>query len=486
MKIKHSFRPGRATTTLLALSFTATLLATAPAARADSPSELFEQGIYSEQTKGDLDGAMQLYQKVITQARSDQTLAAQAQYHLGVCYYKKQDYTDASAAFETLLKDYPDQKDLVAMARKYLAGATVLQPVPWSDNENMRLDVRLAGGLKIGVADYSVSAGQTNGQKMWRISSRVSAAGSESVSHVEVEAGTLKPLHSIWKHSLLGEVDTAYSQDHADLTTIGTGETHKLEFDGSVIDNEEAVEWMRCLPLAGGNKSSQQVLTSLGSHVITLKTEVSGPEQITVPAGTFDCYKVQLNIGQTFWYSADANHYLAKLEAGGVIMELASVTQRVPGEKAAYSDPTFGFSLLAPAGWAFDKQEIDQSNKTDVSILDPQGMASSVLEVQTMSTLKADETNSLRTFANARLAEKAKAVKGLQARSDTWQNRTLAGRPALSVVSDYTEGKAKKVLYAVWSFGPTNGACFCAQVSAADFDGFRQKFDAVVNSYQNQ
>ena len=90
-------------------------------------------------------------------------------------------------------------------------------------------------------------------------------------------------------------------------------------------------------------------------------------------------------------------------------MELASVMQRVPGEKAAYSDPTFGFSLLAPAGWAFDKQEIDQSNKTDVSILDPQGMASSVLEVQTMSTLKADETNSLRTFANARLAEKAKA-----------------------------------------------------------------------------
>src|SRR5208282_5369777 len=109
---------------------------------------------------------------------------------------------------------------------------------------------------KIGVADYSVGAGQTNGQKIWRMSSRVAAAGSQSVSHVEVEAGTLKPLHSVWKHSLLGEVDTVYSQDHADLTTAGKGETHKLEFDGSVIDNEEAVEWMRCLPLADGYKSS--------------------------------------------------------------------------------------------------------------------------------------------------------------------------------------------------------------------------------------
>src|SRR5208337_4603329 len=114
-------------------SFTTTFLATAPAARADSASDLLEQGIYSEQTKGDLDGAMQLYQKVIAQSKSNQALAAQAQYHLGVCYYKKQDFTDANAAFESLIKDYPDQTNVVALARKYLAGATALQPVPWAD-----------------------------------------------------------------------------------------------------------------------------------------------------------------------------------------------------------------------------------------------------------------------------------------------------------------------------------------------------------------
>jgi len=61
----------------------------------DSPSDTLEQGIYSEETKGDLDGAMQLYQKVITQAKADQASAAQAQYHLGVCYYKKKDFSDA-------------------------------------------------------------------------------------------------------------------------------------------------------------------------------------------------------------------------------------------------------------------------------------------------------------------------------------------------------------------------------------------------------
>src|SRR5580658_250439 len=122
MKIKYSVWPRWTTNLLLALS-TASLLATASAVRAESPSDTLEQGIYSEETKGDLNGAMQLYQQVITEAKADQASAAQAQYHLGVCYYKKKDFTDANAAFDALVKDYPDQTNMVALARKYLNGA---------------------------------------------------------------------------------------------------------------------------------------------------------------------------------------------------------------------------------------------------------------------------------------------------------------------------------------------------------------------------
>jgi len=125
MKINNSFRLRRTTTLLLALSI-ATLLATAAAVRAESPSDTLEQGIYSEETKGDLEAAMQLYQKVIVQAKADQTSAAQAQYHLGVCYYKKENFSDANAAFESVFKDYPDQTNIVALARKYLSGAKAL------------------------------------------------------------------------------------------------------------------------------------------------------------------------------------------------------------------------------------------------------------------------------------------------------------------------------------------------------------------------
>ncbi len=486
MKTKHVLLRCRAKTILLLLS-TATLLAAAPAAWADSPSDLMEQGIYSEETKGDLASAVQLYQRVIAQAKSDQALAAQAQYHLGLCYYKQKNYTDANTAFETLVKDYPDQKDMVALARKYLAGAHPLRPAPWTDGEDMRLDVKLAGGLKIGVADYRMNSGQTtNGQKIWRCRSHVIVAGSQSVSHVEVDADTFSPIHSVWKHTLLGEVDAVYSSDHADLETTGKDDVQKLDFDAPVIDNEEAVEWMRRLPLADGFVINQPILASLGSHVVPMKWEVSGPEKVEVPAGTFNCYKIKLSIAQTFWYSSDTNRYLVKVEAGGAIMELTGVTHHTPGEKAAYADVTNGFSLTALAGWLFDRQEVDTKGMTKLTIIDPEGSADSLLTVQTLDTLKPEEKKSLRDYANLQVAKAAKTYKDFQTRADGWKDRTIAGQPAVSAIADYTQGTTKKVGYGIWSFGQTNAVYFEMLTSAKDFDALQPKMDAIIDSYKTQ
>src|SRR3954447_12735777 len=89
----------RAKATLVLLSLAGSL-GTAQPAPAAPLSDVLEQGIYSEETKGDIDAAMQLYQKVVADAKSGQAVAAQAQYHLGVCYYKKKNYVEATATFE--------------------------------------------------------------------------------------------------------------------------------------------------------------------------------------------------------------------------------------------------------------------------------------------------------------------------------------------------------------------------------------------------
>ena len=164
----------RASAALCLLSITS-LLTTAQAVAAASPSELLEQGIYSEETKGDVDAALKLYQQVVAEAKTGQAVAAQAQYRLGVCYHKKKNYAEATSAFEKLLKDYPDQKDLIALANKYLAGAMPLLPAPWVDGEELRLDIKFATGYKLGTVRYRVNAGETNGQRIWRLASRLFA-----------------------------------------------------------------------------------------------------------------------------------------------------------------------------------------------------------------------------------------------------------------------------------------------------------------------
>jgi hypothetical protein len=471
---------------LLGLS-TAALLITGLAAWADSPADLLEQGVYSEETKGDLDGAMQIYQKVITQAKMDQAAAAQAQYHLGVCYYKKNDFTDANAAFATLIKDYPDQKDMIALARKYLAGVNTLQPAPWADGEDLRLNIKLAGGMKIGMADYRINSDvTTNGTKIWRIQSHAAAGETESASEVEVTADTFSPIHSYWHHSLLGTADTFYFPDHAEVKREGSDEIKKISFDSAVYDNEEGVELMRRLPLTNGYTSSQILFPSLAPRILPVTLNVTGIESVTVLAGTFNCFKVELSIGQTFWYSTDANRYLVKFEAGGVSGELSSISQHAAGEKAAYSCASMGFSATAPAGWLFYDLTAKASEYAIVGILDPRAVASSTLGVRSLASLSAAETNSLHGYANHLIEQESQGRKDFKVRSDSWKDRTVAGQPGLSFLSDYTQGDNTKVAYTVCSFVGTNGVAFVMSATAQDLAALQNNWDSVIDSYQGQ
>src|ERR1035437_1848917 len=201
-----SIRARKTGAALLLLAITS-LLSTAQIASAATPSELLEQGIYSEETKGDVDAAMKCYQQVVAEAKAGQAVAAQAQYRLGICYYKKKNYAEANAAFEKLLKDYPDQKDLIALANKYLTGAMPLMPTPWVDGEEMQLDIKFPSGVKIGAAAYRLNAGETNGQRIWRLGMRLVAAASQQFSRVEVEADSFKPISCRRKISTISEVD---------------------------------------------------------------------------------------------------------------------------------------------------------------------------------------------------------------------------------------------------------------------------------------
>jgi serine/threonine protein kinase/tetratricopeptide (TPR) repeat protein len=198
----------------------------------------------------------------------------------------------------------------------------VLQPPPWKDGEEMQLDAKTAG-VKVGTYRYAILGGQTNGQKTWRLLN-YSPGQIQTPAVVEAQADTFKPIHSLIE---LGEnvADTTYRSDHAEVKSSGQAEATKVALTGPMFDNEEFFQLVRRLPLAPGYKIPLR-LCRLGS-VSICEVEVSGVETVTVPQGTFPCFRLKPFDGQTYWYSTDPHHYLVKFEAKGVVAELSGVRE---------------------------------------------------------------------------------------------------------------------------------------------------------------
>jgi len=91
---------------------------------AESASVLFEKGLYAEETEGNLEKAIEIYQQVIDQAGKIRRLGAQATYQLGMCYLKKGEQAKAAKYFQQVVSDYPTEKVIVENANKQLERIT--------------------------------------------------------------------------------------------------------------------------------------------------------------------------------------------------------------------------------------------------------------------------------------------------------------------------------------------------------------------------
>ncbi len=450
----------------------AALALAATAEGAESPSALLEKGIYTEETVGDLPKAIEIYQKVVVEAKSVEPYAAKAQYRLGQCLLKQKKNDEAEAAFKKLIETYPDQKDWVAKAKKHLPGQAelTLGEIPWKDGEFMQLGITLGGGMKIGTFVWSVESAKLDGRDIWRMNThRFVLAGGDNkgISHVYVDKNTFRPIRSTFQHTLLGDTDADYMPDEVVVTmhTKGKTSTRKEKLDKTYYDNEQGVELFRRLPLTEGYKAITPIYASFGGGKIPIEVEVTAKETVEVPAGKFECYKLHLGlVNQDFWFSTDANRYFVKMEAGGVTGELEQIGLNKPDGMKTYNDKEWGFSFSAPAGWYFyasDKPEKDDSR--DFYLLDPEERATNFVGVWKVKNDKAKDDKagtkkSARAFAEEAVAARIRELKDYKIRPDSWKEFTVGGLPAVSVIGDYVLVQQKKTDYSVHVLGQTTKA----------------------------
>ncbi len=99
--------------TLAALVFTSQ-------AWGQSASTLLQEGLFTEETVGDLDAAIKIYKQIVADAQKNRVYAAQAQYRIGMCNLKQGRNDRAVGAFQKLIEQFPKQNELVAQANARL------------------------------------------------------------------------------------------------------------------------------------------------------------------------------------------------------------------------------------------------------------------------------------------------------------------------------------------------------------------------------
>jgi Tol biopolymer transport system component len=87
----------------------------------ETAKELFEKALYLEETKGDLEKAIEVYKQVVKKFPDEQATAAKAQLQIGICY-EKLGMKEAQTAYQQVIDKYPRQTDVVAVARARLTG----------------------------------------------------------------------------------------------------------------------------------------------------------------------------------------------------------------------------------------------------------------------------------------------------------------------------------------------------------------------------
>ena len=107
----------------MALVYAATLASSVVAQQRDAEVAL-QQAMQVEQVQGDLERAIRLYQDIIAHHGDARAVAAKALLQLGQCY-EKLGRTEATNAYQRLVREYGDQSEMVAAARARLAA---LQP----------------------------------------------------------------------------------------------------------------------------------------------------------------------------------------------------------------------------------------------------------------------------------------------------------------------------------------------------------------------
>jgi tetratricopeptide (TPR) repeat protein len=99
---------------------------------------LFEKAKFTMETKGDLKGAINLFEQIIKKYPDEREYAAKSQLYIGLCY-EKLGLKQAQKAYKQVIDNYPEQAEAVKLAKEKLATLTRAQALLQTKEKELRL-----------------------------------------------------------------------------------------------------------------------------------------------------------------------------------------------------------------------------------------------------------------------------------------------------------------------------------------------------------
>lgn len=184
-----------------------------------------------------------------------------------------------------------------------------------------------ATDLKVGTSSYKASIAMgdqaipitikseiKDGGTTWIINEAVVTPGGPISDTTTIEKGSLVVLHrSISEGPAVIEIDFKDNKATGTMTVNGQSKLIAVDLSGVMFaDGAGAFDVLAALPLADGYSVSFRNLDVQKQQISIKSLKVLGSESVTVPAGTFDAYKVEITSAEsdtektTLWIAKDS------------------------------------------------------------------------------------------------------------------------------------------------------------------------------------
>ncbi|RLT27036.1 MAG: DUF3108 domain-containing protein [Chloroflexi bacterium] len=208
----------------------------------------------------------------------------------------------------------------------------IVGSVPFADGERLTYSIRADLGASGGKGTLSVRRDGANlrlEQRYEEVSPPAGVTPNTDTTTVVAGAGDLRPTSMLREQSGRDQ-SHRYAADYAaDGKTVSvsqdTDKPKSIPVPEIIYDNESSLWLWRTLVLADGYHARYVSLDAVGKTRQTVDLTVTGKQNIIVPAGTFEAWRLQVRNGRATrvaWINVAAPHQIVQWDNGAQVFQL--------------------------------------------------------------------------------------------------------------------------------------------------------------------